>query len=384
MSDSLTDSRSRWNEVVVCGSAGRTSIAGMVAALLQSCGERVGQIHASFIHSPLERLKLNGVPIAQESVRRLVSEVGLDDPTDRLEAVARSWFEEEAVTWVVRTASPERARDPALLVWAPVLPEQNSSAAAEAFRLARQTPITTIAASTLQRESVVDVLRNAYPGLREVAALCALARGRFDLDGQELRVRTPKGEYRVQLPLLGRFQVENAVTAILAVEQLGEMGVDLTPEHVRAAFAGLSLPARLEVIKRRPLVLVDAAETLAQLQRLVQTLREDLSLRRLRLLVGATSRMEPAALIEAVLPLEPDLILTVPPHGEALDPSLLAQLAYEAGLQARLAPNVREAVDDAIEDAGSAAALCVTGCHATAAAARAHVLALMPAEPDLL
>ena len=384
MSEPPPNARSRWNEAVVTGSAGRTSIATMVAALLQASGQHVGQIHASFVHSPLERLKVNGEPIAQESVRRLISGVDLDGPADRLEAVARAYFEEEGVTWVVRTAAPDRARNPALLVWAPVLPERDSSAANEAFRLSRQVPVTSIAASTLQRESVVDVLRDAYPGLREVAGLCALARGRSDLDGQELRVRTPKGEYRLQLPLLGRFQIENATTAILAVEQLDKMGVALTAENARTALAGLSLPARLEVVKRRPLVLVDAAETVAELQRLMQSMQQDLTLRRLRIILGATIRMDPTALIETILPLEPELLLTVPPLGEALDPSLLARLAYDAGLQARLARTIAEAVDDAIEDAGSDAALCITGSRETAGAARAHLLALMPAEPDLL
>ena len=75
-----------------------------------------------------------------------------------------------------------------------------------------------------QRESAADVIREvaAEKGseLKEVALVCNLRRDQFGSDSQAFRLRTPTGAYNVKLPLLGKHQLDNAATAILAVEAL--------------------------------------------------------------------------------------------------------------------------------------------------------------------
>ena len=374
-----------WKEIVVAGSAGKSSVAMMIAALLRGCDERVGLLDASSIHSPLERLSVDGEPIDQGTAEQLLAErdPAQSAPGRRLETIAGRFFEQAGVSWVVRTVALRPSGQAAMLVWTPALPTQGLTASDETERLRAALPDAAAAVSGLQRESVLDVLRPAYPDLREVAQLCSMARGRISLDGQDLRLRTPRNEYRLSLPLLGHFQLENAATAVLAVEALAENGVELTPEIAHAALAALRLPARMEAVKRRPLVIVDAAERPEAAQRLVQSLREDLSIRRLRLILGPVPAANPGALIAAFAPLQPDVILVQPPHTEAIDLSALAQICFEAGLMARVAPNIADAVNESMAEAGTLDTVCITGSRAIAAAARAEILGLLPVRLNL-
>ncbi len=66
----------------------------------------------------------------------------------------------------------------------------------------------------------------------------------------------------VFLPLYGAHQAQNAAVALAAVEAFVASGPDaqaLDAELVRAAFAEVTSPARLEVVRRSPTVVLDAA-----------------------------------------------------------------------------------------------------------------------------
>ncbi len=75
-----------------------------------------------------------------------------------------------------------------------------------------------------QRESAADVIREvaATQGapLTEVALACNMRRDQAGMDNQQFRLRTKTQGYNIKLPLLGKHQLDNAATAVLAVEAL--------------------------------------------------------------------------------------------------------------------------------------------------------------------
>ena len=81
-----------------------------------------------------------------------------------------------------------------------------------------------------QRESAADVIREVAAekgaALTEVALSCNLRRDQAGTDHQTFRLRTGKQGYNIKLPLLGKHQLDNAATAVLAVEALA----NLTPQ----------------------------------------------------------------------------------------------------------------------------------------------------------
>jgi dihydrofolate synthase/folylpolyglutamate synthase len=96
----------------------------------------------------------------------------------------------------------------------------------------------------------------------------------------------PAGVFELSLP--GRHQAANAATALAALDVLRQTLGEIPQAAIQRAFAGLAWPARVQVVSRRPAVVLDAAHNVASIQALVETLAESFSARR-RLLIFAVS-----------------------------------------------------------------------------------------------
>ncbi len=92
-----------------------------------------------------------------------------------------------------------------------------------------------------------------------------------------------------ELALPGRHQAANAATALATLDVLRQASWRVPRAAVQRALAGLSVPARVQVISRRPAVVLDAAHNVASIRALVETLEESFSAAR-RLLIFATTR----------------------------------------------------------------------------------------------
>jgi dihydrofolate synthase / folylpolyglutamate synthase len=93
----------------------------------------------------------------------------------------------------------------------------------------------------------------------------------------------------IPLGLLGRHQAGNAAIALAALEELRRIGWDIPESAIRTGLASLTWPARVEVVARRPTVILDAAHNVASIAALMEVLDESFCVRR-RLLVFATTR----------------------------------------------------------------------------------------------
>jgi dihydrofolate synthase / folylpolyglutamate synthase len=126
-----------------------------------------------------------------------------------------------------------------------------------------------------------DFQYRAPTGLERAAAPGALD-FTYRVPGQERAYRD------VPLSLLGRHQAANAAVAIATIAQLQSGGSTIGPQAIQGGLADLSWPARVEVMARRPAVVVDAAHNAASVAALVDTLNDSFSVRQ-RLLVFATT-----------------------------------------------------------------------------------------------
>jgi len=106
--------------------------------------------------------------------------------------------------------------------------------------------------------------------------------------GQLIRLQTASGPVGdLFLPLFGAHMAENAAVAVAAVEHfLG--GGELDPAVINDAFAGVVAPARLEVLRRSPTVLLDTAHNPHAARALVDTVNENFAFPRL---IGVVSMM---------------------------------------------------------------------------------------------
>jgi dihydrofolate synthase/folylpolyglutamate synthase len=114
----------------------------------------------------------------------------------------------------------------------------------------------------------------------------------------------------VELGLLGRHQAMNAAVAIATTAILRGQGWSIPETAVREGLASVRWPARVEVVARRPAVVVDAAHNVASIASLLETLDESFAARR-RWLVFATTQEKPVReMLAQLLPRFDGVVLT--------------------------------------------------------------------------
>ncbi len=135
----------------------------------------------------------------------------------------------------------------------------------------------------------------------------------------------------LQVGLRGRHQIENAAVAVAALQTLVRLGWKIPQPAIRKGLAAARCAARVEVVRHRPTVLLDAAHNPASVEALLDVLRAEFPAEK-KTLVFATSRDKDAAKMLALLaPCFEHLILTrFLGNPRSADPQKLAQLAEQA------------------------------------------------------
>ena len=156
-------------------------------------------------------------------------------------------------------------------------------------------PTDTVVVIARQPQDAMDVLlaqavRADAAVAREDSEFAVLGR-QVAVGGQLLELQGLGGTYTdVFLPLHGEHQAHNAVVALAAVEALFGAGAQrqLDIDAVRAGFAAVNSPGRLERMRSAPTVFIDAAHNPAGAAALAQALGEEFDF---RFLVGVVSVM---------------------------------------------------------------------------------------------
>ena len=195
--------------------------------------------------------------------------------------------------------------------------------------------------------------------------------------GQQLSFRGLAGDYPdIYLPLHGEHQASNAATALAAVEAFvggGEQRLDL--DVVREGFADVTSPGRLEVVRRSPTALVDAAHNPPGMRALRAAVSDAFTFSRLVGVVAIFADKDAAAMLEILEPALDLVVLTRNSSPRSIPPDELAAVAVEYFGQERVysAAHLPDALDVAVglsDEVGMGGAVLVTGSVVSAADAR--------------
>jgi dihydrofolate synthase/folylpolyglutamate synthase len=176
--------------------------------------------------------------------------------------------------------------------------------------------------------------------------------------GQLLTLKGLAGEYHeIFLPLHGAHQAHNAACALAAVEAFLAGGVTegsgLDADLVRQAFAGVTSPARLEIVRRSPTVLLDAAHNPHGAEATAAAIEEAFSFEPLIGVLGVMQDKDVAGVLEAFEPVLDYVVCTQNSTVRAMPAEELAGIASDVFGEDRV--EVAPRLDDAI-DAGVRAA----------------------------
>lgn len=191
----------------------------------------------------------------------------------------------------------------------------------------------------------------------------------------------------VALGLLGRHQAVNASVALAALAELSRSRSlnrtwDIPESAIRTGLRRLTWPARIEVVARRPAVIIDAAHNVASAKALVEVLNESFSVRRRILVFASTQEKDIPGMLRELLDQFGEVILTqYTDNPRAVPVEDLAATANEvSGRPFHICPRPADAWKTARELAAKEDLICVTGSFYIAAQMRQQVLATEPLE----
>ncbi|WP_413101236.1 bifunctional tetrahydrofolate synthase/dihydrofolate synthase [Streptomyces sp. Inha503] len=378
--DILGSPQRAYPSIHITGTNGKTSTARMIESLLGAFELRTGRYTSPHVQSITERISLDGAPISAErfietyqDVRPYIEMVDAQQEHrlsffEVLTGMAYAAFADAPVDIAVVEVGMGGSWDATNVIDAGVAvimpisldhtdrlgttPEQ---IAVEKAGIVKQDATVVLAQQPVEAASVV--LKRAV----EVDATVAREGMEFGVlsrevavGGQLLTLRGLGGEYTdVFLPLHGAHQAHNAAMALAAVEAFFGIGSQharpLDIDTIRSAFASVTSPGRMEVVRRSPTVVLDAAHNPAGARAAAAAVTESFDFSRLIGVVGASDGKDARGLLEAFEPIFAEVVVTGNSSHRAMDPDELAAIAVEVFGSDRV--QVEPRLDDALEAA---------------------------------
>lgn len=381
----LGDPQDAYRAVHLTGTNGKTSTTRMVERLLREHGLRTGRFVSPHLTHVRERIALDGVALTEQRFVEVYEEVlpyvdlvdkrsaGEGGPRmtffEVLVAMAYAAFADAPVDVAVVEVGMGGSWDATNVVTgevAVVMPiglDHQHFLGPDVASIAREKAgIIKPGATAILAEQPLEAAEVLLRHAAQVGATVAREGLEFGVAGREVAVggqllalKGLGGVYEeVFLPLHGAHQAHNAACALAAAEAF--LGVDDGPLDaglVRTAFAGVDSPGRLEIVRRSPTVLVDAAHNPAGAAVLAGALEESFSFSRLVGVVGILADKDAEGILDALEPVLDVVVVTASSSPRSLAPSELGELAEEIFGEDRV--RVVERLDEAIDVAAGIA-----------------------------
>ncbi|MCI4349779.1 MAG: hypothetical protein L3J93_06140, partial [Thermoplasmata archaeon] len=206
--------------------------------------------------------------------------------------------------------------------------------------------------------------------------------------GQRFSIGTPlRTERSVELPLFGRFQVDNAALAVAAVEEYARLrAFPLTDREIEKGLAEVRWRGRLERIGRRPEAYLDVAHTPESARAVAESLAEILPFAdpsESAVVLGCLSDKRAGPILEALSPLARTLVVVPVRSMRSADPSELRRAAIGRFPRIVQAPAAAEGFALARAAVGTDGLLLVTGSDYLVGEILEHLEGRPAGEPDL-
>ena len=387
----LGDPHERLRIVHVAGTKGKGSTSAMLASVFRQAGYRTGLFTSPHLSRVEERFQVDGRPVTPGELTVLLEDVRAAAARGRLEptffeiatALGFLHFRRRGVEAAVIEVGLGGRFDatnvcrPAVAVITSIsfdhtreLGDRLASIAREKAGIVKPGRPAVSGATAPEARAVIEaVCRERRAPLRQLGADFAYRHtpGRVTAETTVLpRVRLTTGRRdgpEMELGLIGEHQAANAAVAAAAVEVLRAGGWRIPDGAVAAGLAGVRWPARMEVVGRRPLVVLDCAHNVASAQALVETLRTSFPPARRWLLFAGSGDKDLSGMLRVLAPHFGHAFLTryaSNPRGMPAD-DLAALLRQAADLPHTVCPTPAAAWEAARGRAADDDLVCVTG-----------------------
>ena len=393
--------------VHIAGSKGKGSVAVMTASVLTKAGYNTGLYISPHLHFYNERIRVNNRLISNEEIAELVARIRPEVEAINDEAtygklttfevttvLGFSYFAQKKVDFQVIEVGLGGRLDatnvvkPDVCVITPISYEHTdllgntlSAIASEKAGIIKGGSVIVSSPQTDEADAAINAAcQKQGVKLIRVGKDITYKGTIFNDSEQSLEVNGRLHNYKFTIPLLGQYQLDNAATAIAALEVLMEKGSKIHSRNIVQGMKDVNWEGRLQVISRHPLVIVDGAHNQDSAQKLRQALKQYFKFEKALLIIGMSSDKDLAGIVNELAPAFSQVIVTRSRHPRAMDTAPIAAEFRKHGIEAQQTDDISEAVPLALKRSGKNDMICVTGSLFIAAGAieQAMVLGLKP------
>ena len=366
--------------VHITGSNGKGSTAAMLASVLTAAGRRTGLFTSPHLYRFNERFQRDGRPIPDDALARIAERVLAaadmlgEHPTEfeLMTAIGFLWFAESRCDIVALEVGLGGRLDSTNAIPAPeaavitniglehtaLLGDTLAAIAREKAGIIKPGCRAVLYAQSREVEAVVARVcaeKEVPLSVTDPARLMPLSSG---LDGQRF---TYRGSAPLLLPLLGEYQLNNAMTVLDTVGALRARGWSISDDAVACGLAAARWPGRLELVRRHPDLIIDGGHNPQCAQALAVSLRQLYGGRKLIFLIGVLADKDWQHMVGEVLPLAKRIVTVRPESERAKDENELAAWVRAQGVPAEAHATIGEALDAALALAAPDDTVCAWG-----------------------
>ena len=367
----------------VAGTNGKGSVCAYLNAMLLAGGKKTGLFTSPHLVRINERFQINGEEIPEETLARILGRLMpmVEEMAERGEvitefelitALAFQWFYEEKCDVVVLEVGLGGRFDATNVIDTPlaavimsisldhtaILGDTVEQIAFEKCGIVKEGGDVVLYPD--QEEGVYGVVAHAVQNHNGRLVLPSPSSVREVSSSIEGTVASYRDE-EYQLPFLGAHQLKNAAAAFAALELLKEKGYRISREAMQAGVAKAYIPARMEVLGRSPLVILDGAHNPGAARVLAQALEKYLPHRKIIGVMGMLKDKDSRSSLRSLASLFQALITASPKNPRALPAAELADRAREYCSQVFAEEDLSKAICLARKLAGEDGAIVICG-----------------------
>ena len=374
--------------VHITGTNGKGSVAAMVASVLSASGYTTGLYTSPHLHTWRERIRVDGELISEEEFVSLVEGIkpeveavnhratyGRLTTFELLTALAFAYFKLKEADFQVLEVGMGGRFDATSVITPEVCIITSISFDHTDVLGSSLSEITAEKAAIIKPGSIVVTspqLDEVERVIEETCLSCGVELVRvgsdvtwqgldFDLKRQLFRVKGRLGSYELSIPLLGQHQLDNAATAVAALEVLAEKGYNISKDSITSGLARVSWAGRFQILSHHPSLVVDGAHNPDAARRLRESLEQYLDFDRAILVIGISDDKDIAGIASELVSLFDKVIVTRSYHPRAGAPEPVAAEFRRRGVDVQAVGTVSEALSLALAQAGAKDLICVAG-----------------------
>lgn len=398
----LDNPQQKFPSVHVAGTKGKGSTASLIASALRATGYKVGLYTSPHLEDFRERIVINGEMISEKRVIELADQMRplteLVPETTTFElttAMAFLYFAQEDIDIAVLEVGlggrldATNVVDPLVSVITSISYDHTSVLGNTLTEIATEKggiikpgrPVVLAPQAQEAREALLKIAKARNAPVIETEKEYSIEPLKHTLRSQTFQIQSrhfaiqghnisTNSPLRLTIPLLGAHQIDNAATAVAALDIIRLSGFHPTRKTLQAGFRNVYWPARFEILRENPPIVIDSAHNGDSMQRLAQTVDEYFHNWPFILVFGASADKRLGDMLDAILPRAEMVITTQSLHPRAATAEELKAVVEKYSVPVVAVSPAEDAISKALFLAGESKGILVTGSIFIASAAR--------------